>query len=125
MLKEFSYLGKEKAQEVVKNTNFIADCCDPIEPLPQGLFAPKLEDSDGELKRLVWGKAHELYGEEPPQIVVDRINAELYDIIRCKYDVIYMSAQKLFRTPWSTAIWLAPAAPWVHPWWPLCRASQR
>ena len=98
MLREFSYLGKEKAHEVVvKNTNLIADWCDPIEPLPQGLFAPKLEDSDGELKRLVWGKAHELYGEEPPQIVVDRINVELGDIIRCKYDVIYMSAQKLVQ----------------------------
>ena len=98
MLQEFAYLGKEKAYEVVvKNTNLIADWCDPIEPLPKGLFAPKLEDSDGELKRLVWGKAHELYGEEPPQIVVDRINVELGDIIRCKYDVIYMSAQKLVQ----------------------------
>ena len=98
MLKEFAYLGKEKAYEVVvKNTNRIADWCDPIEPLPQGLFAPKLEDSDGELKRLVWGKAHDLYGENPPQIVVDRIEAELGDIIRCKYDVIYMSAQKLVQ----------------------------
>ncbi|MCI9352531.1 MAG: PolC-type DNA polymerase III, partial [Lawsonibacter sp.] len=98
MLKEFSYLGKEKAHEVVvKNTNLIASWCDPIEPLPQGLFAPKLEDSDGELKRLVWGKAHELYGENPPQLVVDRIEAELGDIIRCKYDVIYMSAQKLVQ----------------------------
>ncbi len=98
MLREFTYLGKEKAYEVVvKNTNLIADWCDPIEPLPQGLFAPKLEDSDGELKRLVWGKAHDLYGENPPQIVVDRINVELNDIIRCKYDVIYMSAQKLVQ----------------------------
>ena len=98
MLEEFSYLGEEKAYEVVvTNTNLMADWCDPIEPLPKGLFAPKLEDSDGELKRLVWGKAHELYGEEPPQIVVDRINAELGDIIRCKYDVIYMSAQKLVQ----------------------------
>ncbi|MCI9243560.1 MAG: PolC-type DNA polymerase III [Lawsonibacter sp.] len=98
MLKEFAYLGKEKAEEVVvANTNLIADWCDPIEPLPQGLFAPKLEDSDGELKRLVWGKAHDLYGEDPPQIVVDRIEAELGDIIRCKYDVIYMSAQKLVQ----------------------------
>ena len=98
MLREFAYLGKEKAYEVVvKNTNLIADWCDPIEPLPQGLFAPKLEDSDGELKRLVWGKAHDLYGENPPQIVVDRINVELNDIIRCKYDVIYMSAQKLVQ----------------------------
>ena len=98
MLQEFSYLGKEKAHEVVvKNTNLIADWCDPIEPLPQGLFAPKLEDSDGELKRLVWGKAHELYGENPPKIVTDRIEVELGDIIRCKYDVIYMSAQKLVQ----------------------------
>ena len=98
MLSEFAYLGKEKAYEVVvKNTNLIADWCDPIEPLPQGLFAPKLEDSDGELKHLVWGKAHDLYGENPPQIVVDRINVELNDIIRCKYDVIYMSAQKLVQ----------------------------
>jgi len=98
MLEEFAYLGKEKAYEVVvKNTNFIADCCDPIEPLPKGLFAPKLEDSDGELKRLVWGKCHDLYGDNPPQLVVDRINVELGDIINCKYDVIYMSAQKLVQ----------------------------
>ena len=98
MLKEFSYLGEEKAFEVVvKNTNLIASWCDRVDPLPQGLFAPKLEDSDGELKRLVWGKAHELYGENPPQIVVDRIEVELGDIINCKYDVIYMSAQKLVQ----------------------------
>ena len=70
----------------MKNTNLIADWCDPINPLPKGLFAPKLEDSDGELKRLVWGKAHELYGENPPKIVTDRIEVELGDIIRCKYD---------------------------------------
>ena len=98
MLEEFAYLGEEKAYEVVvKNTNLIADWCDPITPLPKGLFAPKLEDSDGELKRLVWGKAHELYGENPPKIVTSRIEAELGDIIRCKYDVIYMSAQKLVQ----------------------------
>ena len=98
MLEEFSYLGEEKAHEVViDNTNLIADWCDRIQPLPHGLFAPKLENSDGELKELVWNKTHELYGEEPPQIVVDRIKAELEDIIRCKYDVIYMSAQKLVQ----------------------------
>jgi DNA polymerase-3 subunit alpha (Gram-positive type) len=98
MLEEFSYLGAETAQQVVvTNTNLVADWCDPIEPLPHGLFTPKLENSDGELRDLVWGKAHALYGEQPPQIVVDRINAELTDIINCKYDVIYMSAQKLVQ----------------------------
>ncbi len=98
MLEEFAYLGEDVAKEVVvTNTNLIADWCEEVVPLPKGLFAPKLEDSDGELKRLVWGKAHELYGEEPPQIVVDRLNTELGDIIGCKYDVIYMSAQKLVQ----------------------------
>ena len=98
MMEEFSYLGVEKAHEVVvDNPRLIADWCDNVRPLPDGLFAPKLENSDGELKDLVWGKAHRLYGDEPPQIVVDRINAELVDIIRCKYDVIYMSAQKLVQ----------------------------
>ena len=98
MLEEFSYLGKEKAYEVVvRNTNLVADWCEDVVPLPKGLFAPKLEDSAEELTRLVWGKAQALYGEEPPQIVVDRINAELGDIIKCKYDVIYMSAQKLVQ----------------------------
>ena len=83
MLEEFSYLGKEKAYEVVV-TQHQPDrrlVRAASSPLPKGLFAPKLEDSDGELKRLVWGKAHELYGDEPPQIVVDRINVELGDII--------------------------------------------
>ena len=98
MLEEFAYLGEEVAHEVVvANTNLVADWCDPIEPLPHGLFTPKLENSDGELRDLVWGKAKRLYGENPPQIVVDRINTELNDIIGCKYDVIYMSAQKLVQ----------------------------
>ena len=98
MLEEFAYLGEEKAREVVvDNPKLVADWCENVRPLPDGLFAPKLENSDGELKDLVWGKAHELYGEEPPQIVTDRINAELKDIIGCQYDVIYMSAQKLVQ----------------------------
>ena len=98
MLEEFSYLGAETAREVViDNPQLIAAWCGDLSPLPNGLFAPKLEDSEGELKRLVWGKAKRLYGEEPPQIVVDRINAELGDILMRHYDVIYMSAQKLVQ----------------------------
>ena len=98
MLKEFAYLGAETAHEVViESPALVASWCDNVRPLPDGLFTPKLENSEGELKDLVWGKAHALYGENPPQIVVDRINAELKDIIGCHYDVIYMSAQKLVQ----------------------------
>ena len=91
MLEEFSYLGKEKAEEVVvTNTRAIADRCETIELLPKDLFPPRLENSREDLYNLVWNRAHELYGENPPEIVVDRINVELDSILGRGYDVIYM-----------------------------------
>lgn len=98
MLEEFSYLGKDTAyQVVVENTNIVAQWCEEVKPLPDGLFTPKLENSAEELQELVWGKTRELYGEHAPEIVTKRVQAELKDIIDCKYDVIYMSAQKLVQ----------------------------
>jgi DNA polymerase-3 subunit alpha (Gram-positive type) len=98
MLREFSYLGEEKAYEVVvTNPRAIADQCDVIELLPKGkLFPPRLENSEEDLNRLVWEKVHRLYGEDPPQLIVDRLNVELGGILG-KYDVVYMSAQKLVQ----------------------------
>ncbi len=98
MLKEFAYLGEEKAFEVVvTNTRAIADQVERFELLPKGkLFPPRLENSEEELNRLVWDKVHELYGEDPPQLIVDRLNVELSGILG-KYDVVYMSAQKLVQ----------------------------
>ena len=98
MLREFEYLGKEKAYEVVvTNTRAIADEIEEIELLPKGkLFPPRLENSEEDLNRLVWDKVHELYGDEPPQLIVDRLNVELGGILG-KYDVVYMSAQKLVQ----------------------------
>ncbi|MBQ3072099.1 MAG: PolC-type DNA polymerase III, partial [Oscillospiraceae bacterium] len=96
MLEEFSYLGEEKAHEVViKNTNLIADMCETLRPVPKNLFAPKIENSVEDLKDLVYGKLHSLYGENPPEIIMKRVDTEMHDIISCHYDVIYMSAQKL------------------------------
>ncbi len=98
MLKEFSYLGEEKAYEVVvKNPNLIADMCERLRPVPHNLFAPKIENSVEDLKSLVYGKFHRLYGENPPELMVKRVETELHDIISCHYDVIYMSAQRLVQ----------------------------
>ena len=98
MLKEFSYLGEEKAYEVVvTNTNMIADMIDYVRPVPHNLFAPKIENSVEDLKNLVYTKFHRLYGENPPELMVKRVETELNDIISCHYDVIYMSAQKLVQ----------------------------
>ncbi|MEG2367694.1 MAG: PolC-type DNA polymerase III, partial [Oscillospiraceae bacterium] len=96
MLSEFSYLGAEKARQVViENPCAISDLCDEIELLPKELFTPTIENSVEDLQNLVYGKMHDLYGENPPEIVSKRVETELTDIINCHYDVIYMSAQKL------------------------------
>jgi DNA polymerase-3 subunit alpha (Gram-positive type) len=98
MLEEFSYLGAEKAFEVVvENTNRIADLCENVRPLPPAktLFAPKIENSAEDLKTIVASRLLELYGESPHEIIVRRVETELGDILARNYDVIYMSAQKL------------------------------
>ena len=98
MMEEFSYLGPEKAHEVViENPNRIVDWCETLRPVPHNLFAPKIENSVEDLKALVYGKLHRLYGETPPQLVQKRVDTEMHDIISCHYDVIYMSAQKLVQ----------------------------
>ena len=97
MLEEFSYLGEEKAREVVvTNPRRIADMVETFPLLPKDLFPPRLENSEEDLNRLVWEKVHRLYGEDPPQLIVDRLNVELGGILG-KYDVVYMSAQKLVQ----------------------------
>ena len=98
MLAEFQYLGEETAREVViTNTRAIADQIEEIELLPKGLFPPKIENSAEELKNLVYGKMHRVYGEVPPPVVQERVDTELKTILDHHYDVIYMSAQKLVQ----------------------------
>ena len=98
MLREFSYLGEETARElVVTNTRAIADQVEQIELLPKDLFPPKIENSARDLRELVYGKMHRIYGEDPPAIVQERVDTELNTILDHNYDVIYMSAQKLVQ----------------------------
>lgn len=98
MLEEFAYLGDEMARKVViENPRAIADMVDEIELLPKDLYPPKIENSARDLKELVYGKMHEIYGDEPPELVKSRVDTELNTILDHNYDVIYMSAQKLVQ----------------------------
>ena len=96
MLEEFSYLGRDKAYEVVvTNTNLIADMCEQISPISPEKCPPHIEGCEQEIKDIAYGKAHELYGEELPDIVQQRLEKELNSIIQNGFSVMYIIAQKL------------------------------
>ncbi len=96
MLEEFSYLGSEKAEEVViTNTNLIADMIDVMSPVRPDKCPPVIEDSDKQLTEICYNRAHELYGETLPKIVEDRLEKELHSIISNGFAVMYIIAQKL------------------------------
>ena len=100
MLKEFEYLGSDKAREVViTNTNKIADRIDVMSPVRPDKCPPVIPDSDKTLTEICYNKAHELYGEELPAIVKDRLDKELHSIISNGFAVMYIIAQKLV---WKT-----------------------
>ena len=96
MLEEFSYLGSDKAQEVVvTNTNMIADMIESMSPVRPDKCPPVIEDSDKVLTDICYKRAHELYGEELPEIVEARLERELNSIISNGFAVMYIIAQKL------------------------------
>ncbi len=96
MLNEFSYLGEEKAHEVViDNTVMIANMCERISPVRPDKCPPVIENSDQILRNLCYEKAHEIYGEELPEIVSERLERELNSIISNGFAVMYIIAQKL------------------------------
>ena len=96
MLKEFEYLGSEKAEEVViENTNKIANMCEKISPVRPDKCPPVIENSDGMLREICYTRAHEIYGEELPPVVVERLERELNSIISNGFAVMYIIAQKL------------------------------
>ena len=98
MLEQFSFLDEDLAKEIViDNTNKIADMVEHIEIIKKDLYTPKIENSDEDTKEMVFNRAHELYGDPLPPIVVERIDKELTGIIENGYSVLYLISQKLVK----------------------------
>ncbi|MBR7032618.1 MAG: PolC-type DNA polymerase III [Clostridia bacterium] len=96
MLEEFSYLGDEKAKEIViDNPRKIAGMIDNVRPIPKGKFDPHIEGAEEELTESCYSLAHELYGNPLPAIVSERLDKELKSIITNGFAVMYIIARKL------------------------------
>src|SRR5690625_2151503 len=98
MLTCFSFLGDELAKEiVVTNTNALADQIEAISPVKSGLFTPKIDGAEEEIKRLCYERAEAIYGNPVPKIVTDRLEKELKSIIDNGFAVIYLISHKLVK----------------------------
>lgn len=98
MLEEFSYMGPEKAYEVVvENTNKISDMIEGVRPVPKGFYPPKIEGAEEEVREMTYKKLHELYGEDIPEHLKERVEKELNSIIGNGFAVLYLTAQKLVK----------------------------
>jgi DNA polymerase-3 subunit alpha (Gram-positive type) len=101
MLEDFSFLEEDLANKIViTNPNKIADMVEILEVIIEtgGIpFSPKIENSVETVNELVYGKAHELYGNPLPSLIEERIKQELNGIIKGGFDVIYLISQKLVK----------------------------
>ena len=96
MLAEFEFLGAEKAEEVViTNTNMISDMCEHLSPVRPDKCPPVIPNSDKTLREICYNKAHEIYGDDLPEVVTERLERELKSIIGNGFAVMYIIAQKL------------------------------
>lgn len=98
MLEEFAFLGEARAREVVvTNTAELADRFEPYDMFPSGLFAPIIEGADEEIRNTCYETARSMYGEELPQVVIDRLEKELVPIIKYKFSANYLISEKLVK----------------------------
>ncbi|WP_374004917.1 PolC-type DNA polymerase III [Bacillus velezensis] len=98
MLEAFSFLGAEKAKEiVVDNTQKVASMINEIKPIKDDLYTPKIDGADEEIREMSYQRARSIYGEELPEIVEARIEKELKSIIGHGFAVIYLISHKLVK----------------------------
>ncbi|MGI6206524.1 MAG: PolC-type DNA polymerase III [Anaerovoracaceae bacterium] len=98
MLDEFSYLGREKAEEIViDNPLKIAESVEVLKPVPEGKYPPKIEGAEERLRTRCYEKAHSIYGDPLPEIVEQRLDKELHSIIDNGYAVMYVAAEMLVQ----------------------------
>ncbi len=96
MLDEFYYLDSETRYDVVvRNTNAVADMIENIRPIPKGSYPPSIPGADDELRDICYKNMHRLYGDNPPDIVKNRLEKELGSIFEHKFGVLYVIAKKL------------------------------
>lgn len=96
MLADFEYLGDRAKEIVIDNPQKINEMISyDVRPVPKGNYPPSIEGAEDILVEVTTKKAHEIYGENLPEIVEKRLQKELNSIIKHGFAVMYVTAQKL------------------------------
>jgi DNA polymerase-3 subunit alpha (Gram-positive type) len=97
MLLEFDYLGESCRDVVIFNPIEIDKQIDSITPIKLELNSPKIETAKDEIRLMSQKKVKELYGEDIPSIVHERLDHELNSIINNGFSEIYLISQRLVK----------------------------
>ncbi len=101
MLEEFSYLGEQKAIEVVcTNTNMFADMCEyGIKPFPDDSYPPLIATAASDVQDITWTRANRMYRHNGVlnERVKVRLEKELKSIIGNGYAIMYYIAYRLVK----------------------------
>jgi len=97
MLQEFSYLGEEKAWEiVVENSNRIAGMIEDVKVVYKTAeFYPKLDNASERLREICYRKLEKIYGDNVTQEMLDQVNWELHSMMESGSDSIMLHAREL------------------------------
>ena len=98
MFAEFEYLDKEDAKKaIIDNPRAIANKIPHLQPIPDELYSPQIPGAADDVYNMSYQNAYKLYGEQLPQIVIDRLKLELDSIIGNGFSELYLIAHKLVK----------------------------
>lgn len=98
MLEEFSYLGEETAYKtVITDANLIADIIEQVYPMREGFYMPIMENAYKQIHELAYAKAKEIYGDNLPIPIAERLETELKYIKNDKFATHYLIAYRMVK----------------------------
>ncbi len=75
----------------------IVEQLEAVQPVPSGLFSPKLPEAEQVVSEVPYNRARSLYGDPLPEVVEARLKKEVHSIVSNGFSSIYYIAHRLVQ----------------------------